>query len=151
MRAPLTPQDRLAVPGLRPAALGDAPALARLLLAAYRGTIDEEEDTEAEAALEIEKTFSGEYGEFLPACSMVVPSGTGLASATLITRLTQRPFVAFTMSAPDHKRSGLARACLVAAMETLRSGGDTELWLVVTLANTPAMRLYESLGFVLAE
>ena len=45
-------------------------------------------------------------------------------------------------------RQGLARATLERSMRTLYRDGERELWLVVTLANAPARRLYESLSFV---
>ena len=151
MRAPLLPQNHVAVNGMRQAGVKDIPALSKLLLSAYLGTIDQEEETEAEALIEIEKTFNGEHGPFVPECSMVMASGEELLSAALVTRWQGRPFLAFSMTNPNHKRKGLARACLVATMEELRSRGEQELRLVVTLANNPAKRLYESLGFVLSE
>ncbi len=69
------------------------------------------------------------------------------AAATLVTRVKGEPFVAFSMTAPAWKRRGLARAGLVRAMNRLREAGETQVSLVVTRANEPAVRLYESLGF----
>lgn len=51
------------------------------------------------------------------------------------------------MTAADCKRQGLARACLRAAMHRLGARDHAQPSLVVTRANDPAMRLYESLGF----
>jgi GNAT superfamily N-acetyltransferase len=110
--------------------------------------VDDEGEGEAEALAEIQKTYAGEYGAFVLKCSRVVEREGRLVSATLITRWQERPFVAFSVTDPGCKRTGLARACMVAAMQCLRAAGESELRLVVTLANTPAVKLYKSLGFV---
>lgn len=52
------------------------------------------------------------------------------------------------MTAPQFQKQGLAKACLLAAMASLHSAGHEKISLVVTLANTHAHRLYESLDFV---
>ena len=148
MRAPLASRFVPQLAGLRPPNNPDISELGRLLLAAYRGTVDDEGEGEAEALAEIQKTFAGEYGAFIPECSRVVEREGRLVSATLITRWQERPFVAFSVTDPGYKRSGLARACMVAAMQCLCTAGESELRLVVTLANTPAVNLYISLGFI---
>jgi hypothetical protein len=51
----------------------DRPALGPLMLAAYRGTVDDEGESESDAAVEVESVVSGEYGQFLPDCSFVNP------------------------------------------------------------------------------
>lgn len=126
----------------------DVAALARLMCSAYAGTVDDEGGTEDDARAEIRRTFNGDYGEFLAGSSRVVARAGELVSAALITRWRGRPFVAFSMTAAPAKGTGLARACLVAAMEDLRARGETEIGLTVTLANTNAIGLYASLGFV---
>lgn len=148
MRAPLAGTPAPAVAGLRAPIAVDVAELGALLFAAYRGTVDDEGESEAAARAEIEKTYAGEYGAFVPGCSRVVERDGRLVSATLITRWQGRPFVAFSVTDPACKRTGLARACMVAAMQCLRAAGETELRLVVTLANTPALSLYNSLGFI---
>ena len=47
---------------------------------------------------------------------------------------------------PTHRRLGLARALLGAAMVALRASGAKQLFLEVEDANAPARALYESLG-----
>ena len=118
------------------------------MLAACAGGVDDEGEDEAAARVEVRKTFGGDYGAFDAASSKLVARANGVRHATLITRWQGRPFVAFAMTAPAAQRAGLARACLISAMHDLREQGETELRLVVTLANLPARRLYESLGFV---
>ena len=42
------------------------------MLDAYRGTIDDEGETLEDALAEVDRTFAGEYGEFLGAFSRVI-------------------------------------------------------------------------------
>jgi ribosomal protein S18 acetylase RimI-like enzyme len=51
------------------------------------------------------------------------------------------------MTAPSHKRQGIARAGMQQAIAALAARGATQVQLIVTRANTPAVRLYGSLGF----
>ena len=150
MHAALGPPSPGGGAGARPFDSADLDALAPLMLRAYRGTVDDEGETVEQAADELRKTTQGAYGEFLPACSMVVERGGALRAAALLTRQQGRPLVAFTFTDPDFGRQGLARACMDAAMAALYAQGERELRLVVTLANLPALRLYERLGFVRA-
>jgi len=53
--------------------------LAILLYAAYRGTIDDEGGTFADARAEIDRLFDGAYGRFLGDCSFVIEEGEFLA------------------------------------------------------------------------
>jgi RimJ/RimL family protein N-acetyltransferase len=114
---------------------------------AYLNTIDYDGETLEQSAAEIVKTVEGEYGEFVASCSKVFVQGGALVSATMITRFQNRPFVAFTFTDPALSGQGLARLCMQAAMAALFAQGERELRLVVTLANAPAVRLYEKLGF----
>ena len=151
MRAVLAPAPCALVAGLRAPVAADAGALARLMLSAYAGSVDDEGEDEAAALIEVHKTFGGDYGAFDAASSKLVVRAGELLHATLITRWQGPPFVAFAMTVPAARRRGLARAGLIAAMQDLRDQGETELRLVVTLANLAARTLYESLGFVVQD
>ncbi|MHC4992896.1 MAG: GNAT family N-acetyltransferase [Planctomycetota bacterium] len=142
----LTPQAPSAVPWRR-VRNDDAEALARLMLAAYRGTIDDEGGMIDDARGEVARLLDGAYGELLPSCSIVTEEGDSLTSACLVTVYEGAPFVAFSMTDPAHKRHGLARACLQLAINALVQRGDASLRLMVTRGNEPAERLYELLGF----
>ncbi len=48
---------------------------------------------------------------------------------------------------PAYRRRGLGKALLARAMEGFRDAGLSEVYLEVTADNTPAIRLYEQLGF----
>ncbi len=138
----------IALDGARHPISQDNEELARLLLAAYAGTIDSEEETFEEALAEINRTTGGEYGPYMPEHSLVIQRDGRLVSATLVTAWQGRPFIAYSMTTPDHQRCGLARQSLRNVMSSLHQAGHEKLSLVVTLANTHAHRLYEKLGFV---
>ncbi len=122
--------------------------LAQLLLDAYRGTVDQEGETIEQALAELDRTYGGEYGPFMPEESRVVEREGKLVSAILLTRWQDRPFIAYTVTHPQWQRQGLARSGLLSAMHAVRAGGDELLSLVVTLKNEKALSLYQSLGFV---
>ena len=148
MTADLTPRPRVWMEGLRRPLLADMTQLAELMVAAYAGTVDDKGESVETALEEVNKTYSGEYGIFLPHCSQIVERSGRIVSATLLTYWQERPFVAFTMTLPTWQRRGLARNCLVNAMRDVLLGGGDKLSLVVTLANEPALRLYQQLHFV---
>lgn len=133
----------------RTARKSDREDLAILLYAAYRGTIDDDGETFADALAEIDKLFAGGYGEFLSDCSFVIEEGEFLASASLITwwEPHRAPLVAFAMTRPEAQGRGMARSLLKESMNALLDRGDERLTLIVTDGNTPAQSLYESLGF----
>ncbi|MCC6678827.1 MAG: GNAT family N-acetyltransferase [Phycisphaerales bacterium] len=140
---PVAPTDPLArVIGPR-----DGPALAELMLAAYRGTIDDAGEGPAEAMAEVERFLSGAYGPANLTASDVTERQGRLVSATLVTMMEGLPLIAFSMTAPEWKRRGLARAGLLRAMHRLRDCGHPSVRLVVTRGNTPAEALYAQLGF----
>ena len=48
---------------------------------------------------------------------------------------------------PDHRRKGIGRALMQAAIEWARASGHRRLQLAAVTANRPAVALFESLGF----
>ena len=126
----------------------DRAGLARLMLDAYRGTVDDEGGTEAGALAEVDALLAGVYGPFDGDASELVERDGIPVAATLVTTWGGGPFVAFSMTRPAWQRRGLARAGLLRAMARLAARGETRLDLVVTAANEPATRLYHSLDFV---
>jgi GNAT superfamily N-acetyltransferase len=143
----LQPVALESVPGMRAPTVDDKPGLARLLLDAYRGTVHDEGETIEQAFEEIERVFRGECGPVMLAESIVVERQGQLASATLLTRWQNRPFVAHAITLPAWQRRGLARASMTSCMSRLHEQGEQWLSLTVTLENEPAVVLYKSLGF----
>lgn len=117
------------------------------MLAAYQGTIDDSGETIDGAREEVARVLSGAYGRFNSSASEVTPIDGELASATIITEMKGEPLLAFSMTAPQYKRQGLARAGLLRAIRRLKDAGHARLLLVVTEGNTPAEQLYTSIGF----
>lgn len=66
-----------AITGARQPRSQDNAQLAALLLSAYAGTVDSEEETMEQAVAEIERTVGGEYGPYMPEHSVVVGESTG--------------------------------------------------------------------------
>lgn len=137
----------------RAVAQGDDDALAQLMLAAYKGTVDDGGETLDDACGEVRKLLTGEFGAFDATLSTVWIEDGAMAAATLLTRTRgaqAEPFVAFSMTLPAFQRRGLARAGLTRAMRQLREAGHARLHLVVTRANERAVALYRSCGLVVA-
>jgi len=149
MELRLARQNRGEPSGLRHPRISDREDLTILLYAAFRGTIDDEDETFADALAEIDRTFAGDYGRLLLDCSFVVERGDFLASACLIGLLGPDgvPFVIFSMTRPEARRQGLARTLLQESINALIDRGDDRLRLIVTRGNAPAEALYRSLGF----
>jgi ribosomal protein S18 acetylase RimI-like enzyme len=127
----------------------DIEPLAELMLDAYRGSVDFSDETVADARAEINKTFNHGYGRFIPEASLLVEDDGRPVSACLVTLLDdeQIPLLAFSMTAARHKNQGLAGFLIRHAINRLLDAGFAELALVVTVANQPALHLYEKLGF----
>lgn len=128
----------------------DVPDLAALMLDAYAGTVDFEAGaTLGDATAELQALLRGEYGTFLPEFSRVAEVQGHLVGAVLVTRWgpDALPFVAFTMTAAKAKGQGIARQTMTAVLVALQQAGEGAIQLVVMADNTPAVRLYGSLGF----
>lgn len=120
--------------------------LARSAIAAYAGTVDDEGETPEQALVEIDRTLGGAYGPFLASCSFVLERNGKLLAASLITHWQKTPLLAFVMVAPHVQRQGIAEQVLRCSMAALWEQGETTLTLFVTAGNTPAQRLYISIG-----
>ncbi|HET8526235.1 MAG TPA: GNAT family N-acetyltransferase [Actinomycetota bacterium] len=118
-----------------------------MLLAAYRGTVDDEGETEDDAIGEVERTVEGQYGPFLPEASFVAEDGGRIVGASLVTLFESRPFLAYVVVHPDAQRRGIGASLIAASGNALLSSGHTELDLYVTEANEAAVALYRKLGF----
>lgn len=147
MTVALASRQRELMPGARRPRAQDLHRLAGLMFSAYRGTIDYTGESVEAAVEEVAKTFAGTYGLYMPQHSYVVERESTLVSATLITRRERVPLLAFAMTAPDWKRTGLARGSIGNAMQDLYEAGETQLDLVVNAKNRAALDLYLSLGF----
>ncbi|MGZ3679332.1 MAG: GNAT family N-acetyltransferase [Ktedonobacterales bacterium] len=139
--------------GARHVSANDVEGLARLMLAAYRGTIDDEGDTLDGARAEIQRTLAAAYGTFLPNCSWLIADGDTIRAACLVTYfdMWQAPIVAFVMTDPASKGQGLGTNLIKHSMNSLLGQGYTRLCLAVTEGNAPAQHVYNLLGFEIEE
>lgn len=149
MALSLTPQETSGGWSAQTVTPEEAQDLAVLLYAAYRGTIDDDGETFADAQAEIAKTFSGAYGQFLPEASFLIREGEFILSACLISwyESTQSPFIVFMMTRPEYKGRGMGRVLLQFSMNKLIEMGYSKLSLIVTDGNAHAQQLYQNLGF----
>ena len=124
--------------------------LAALMLAAYRGTIDDEGATLDDARAEIAAYLAGERGGTPDlAASRLVWAGDLLVGACLAGDWTARgcPLITYVMTNPAWKNRGLARLALVAALHALAATGARQARAVITAGNIPSERLFLGLGF----
>jgi GNAT superfamily N-acetyltransferase len=133
----------------------DAPALARLMHAAYAGTVDDGGETMEETVGEVDRLLAGEYGEIIWTASFAVDAdpegatpGGDLAAVSIATLWRRVPLIAFCLTHPSAQRHGYAIALVRATAAALAQQGHRRVHLVVTRGNTAAERLYERLGFV---
>jgi len=131
----------------RPIDRSDVPALGALMLAAYRETVDDEGETEADAVAEVERTLAGEYGPFLADCSIAVDDDARIGGASLVTLWDGRPILAHLVVHPEAKRRGLGTFLMATSGNALVRAGYAHVDLFVTEENEPAVSLYRKLGF----
>lgn len=128
---------------LRRIGQSDHGALARLMLDAYVGTIDFDDETLDDA--------SNEVGWWLRAApmldhSLVLERDGHLLSAVLVSERDLVPFIAYVMTDPDHKRTGLADVVVRACLHSLRSTGGQRVEFAITRGNTASERLFARVG-----
>ena len=129
-----------------PAQLSHAGDLGHLMHRAYKGTIDDENETLEQCIQEMRDTLAGKYGPLIDAASFVTFSDGRIVSASIITFWKDEPLLAYSMTDPDYQRRGLAGSLIEKSIEALRATSMPHLFLVVTEGN-PAQKLYARLGF----
>ena len=77
--------------------------------------------------------------------------GQPLGLVTWLARAGEPAEVRAVAVAAEARGRGIGRALLEAAHGALTTAGARSSWLVTTNDNTPAIRLYESLGYAVAE
>ena len=115
-------------------------------LEAYRGTVDDEGETLADAAGEIEHTLSGRYGPVIWQASGAVVQSAGLQSAIIVTCHHAEPMICYVFTVPSAQRHGFAAQLIEWSCERLLLLGHHTVDLSVTVGNSAA-RLYQGLGF----
>lgn len=136
---------------IRPCRQADTGALGALYFSAYDPGIACA--TPEEAIADIAASFAGEYGDLMPEASLVATIGDELVGAILTVRrapwpdLPDCPFLIELFTSRTHRRQGIARSLLIAAMNAASLSGESRLALRLDENNADAIRLYESIGF----
>jgi GNAT superfamily N-acetyltransferase len=140
------PADPRPVPHVRRPRSDDRGRLAELMLDAYVGTIDYDDETIVEARAEVDGWFASPAP--LLEHSLVAVEAGEIVSAALMSDHEGMPLVAYLYTDPAWKGRGLAEGLLRSVMAALAAAGHDRIHLWVTAGNTPAERIYERLGFV---
>jgi GNAT superfamily N-acetyltransferase len=125
----------------------DVAPLGALLLAAYRGGPDDEDETLEDAVRLVEQTFEGTSGPLIEAASRCIETEGTIRCACLVTRWRGTPLVAHVVTEPAFQRRGFATQLLREAAWELQGAGESLFRLYVTQANVSAIRAYERVGF----
>ncbi len=139
---------------LRPVTASDIDELARLMLDAYRGTIDYQDEDIDDAREEVRSYFRmASDGEPVTAQSRLAFRDGRLISACLCTRFTgePHPLIAYVMTSPAEKGRGIARYLLMHVLEQLSAAGHKGVSAVITEGNTPSERLFRNAGFTVRD
>ena len=131
------------VEGLRTISADDLHALAALMLDAYVGTIDYDDEGYEDAVAEVDGYLAGTP---LLDHSFAVEIDGELASAVLVSLEEGRPFMSYVMTRAAHKGEGLASQVTSRAIATLIDGGHGGVVLYITEGNLPSEALFRSLG-----
>jgi GNAT superfamily N-acetyltransferase len=131
-------------PGTRHVIDADRDALARLLLDAYRGTVDDEGESIDDAYDAID-----DYLERIvrPHSFVVAAPDGALTAMSFVVVVEDRHYVDPVAVRPDGKRRGLGRSAVATSLGSLVAAGVTEVGATITDGNAPSERLFASLGF----
>jgi RimJ/RimL family protein N-acetyltransferase len=147
---PLFPLLTRAECELRQPVEADRESLARLMLSAYRGSVDDDGETLDDTRQEVSAYFAGRDARPLLGSSWLCLVSDELASACLAGwwEAGRVPVIAYVMTDAGHKRRGLAAAALRATLQSLQGQGFAEVRACITEGNTASERLHARLGFV---
>jgi GNAT superfamily N-acetyltransferase len=125
---------------------GDVEEVGALSYVAYRGSVDDQDETPEQQLAEISGTFAGKYGMVNAGASFGAFRAGELVASTIVTTWRGRPLLAFALTLPAWQGQGLATHLILRTAQALVAQGQSELTLAVTKGN-PALRLYLKLGF----
>lgn len=131
---------------IRTVSPADLAALAGLMLNAYVGTIDYEDENLDDATEEV-RSFLDDDDSLLDR-SYIVEDHRKIVSAVLVSMSQGRPFIGYVMTVPSHKKQGLARLVITHALQRLADDGHERVVLYITDGNTPSENLFRSVGAV---
>jgi hypothetical protein len=121
----------------------DRDALAALLLAGYRGTIDDEGEDLADAYVAIDHYLA----EIERAHSFVVLEQDVLVAFAFVVIVETLPYIDPVVVAPSRQRNSLGRATVELCLGSLAASGAREVGATITDGNVASERLFSALGF----
>ncbi|MEA1902730.1 MAG: GNAT family N-acetyltransferase [Actinomycetota bacterium] len=126
----------------------DAEALAKLMLDAYQGTIDFDDETIVEARQEVGSFFDHPAADLDN--SRVATHDGDITSACLVmtARDTGHPFIGYVMTDPAHKGQGVGTATLRSSLRSLAGGTLKDVGAFITEGNTPSEAMFRTVGAV---
>lgn len=130
-----------------PASGLDLITLGSAILDAYKGTIDDEGEDLGQTVDDLKRLFRGLYGPLVEESSNVILEDGRIAAGLLVCLYRNEPTITYTFTGKAHRRRGYATILIEKACEELRKKGYDSICLYVTLENSDAVNLYESLGF----
>lgn len=125
----------------------DQEILAKAMLDAYIGTVDQMEDTFDEALTEVRNILNGGYGQFMAKASFLIEQNDKAASVILVNLYDGKPLITEIFTGKRYYKQGMAKTLIRASMNILFEMGYEELVLNVMPENIGAIKLYEGLGF----
>jgi predicted GNAT family acetyltransferase len=129
----------------------DKERIAKAMLDAYMGTVDQQEDTFEEALCEVENIFNDKYGPLITEASLMIDRGSEVASIILITLYIETPLIIEIFTSKNYYKQGMATSLINASMNQLLDMGYNQLCLYVKGENKDAIQLYRKLGFEIVE
>lgn len=114
------------------------------MLAAYRGTIDDEGEGDAEALEAIDHYFETMEWEH----SVVCEHDDELVAMSLVVVVDGRHYIDPVATAAHHKGNGLGTAIVTVSLRSLADAGVSDVGATITDGNTASERLFTRLGFV---
>ncbi len=139
--------DKLVV---RSPSKNDLDTLADLMLDAYRGTIDYDDETLEDARQEVQKYYNGDIGIPLIDCSRICLHGSEVICASLISIWEEDQLlllVSYIMTGAAWKGRGLARVMLDESLLCLIPCGYNLIHAFITQGNTASEKLFSSAQF----
>jgi GNAT superfamily N-acetyltransferase len=133
---------------LKPITPQDITKVATTMLEAYKGTLDQQEDTLQEVILEVEKIINDGYGPFIAEASYWIEINNEAAAVICINLWNEKPLITEIYTGRKFLHQGMASTLIRKSMNTLKRMGYDEIILYVTAENSDALQLYEKLGFM---
>ncbi|MDX1615368.1 MAG: GNAT family N-acetyltransferase [Candidatus Promineifilaceae bacterium] len=127
----------------------DGQAMAHLMLDAYRGTIDYDGETLADAQAAVDDYLHGSARPLLDQSWLAQHPQDGFVSACLVAwwPARDRPLIAYVMTQAGWKGRALATTLLAYSLHDLAQAGYNDVRAVITAGNRPSETLFARAGF----